>query len=53
MKQFSLEINECVENAPACGPNERCENTQGDFRCYCDGQYGMFEDGCKCKLSDC
>ncbi|KAK6288439.1 hypothetical protein J4Q44_G00388610, partial [Coregonus suidteri] len=31
-----LDINECLENKDACGPNAECHNTIGSYSCICN-----------------
>ena len=36
-----LDIDECAQATPVCGPNARCINTQGSYRCTCLPGYAI------------
>ena len=33
------DVDECSENADACGHGEKCENSQGGYFCECEQGY--------------
>ena len=44
------DIDECAEGLDICDENAWCNNTYGDYECYCND--GYFGDGFACGDSD-